>query len=35
MMTVELWNAIIAASTSIFVVILSQTLISNREKRKR
>lgn len=34
MMTVELWNAIIAASTSIFVVILSQTLISNREKKK-
>lgn len=34
MVNVELWNAIIAAGTSIFVVILSQILISYREKKK-
>lgn len=34
MINVELWNAIIAAGTSIFVVILSQIFISNREKKK-
>lgn len=34
MINIELWNAIIAAGTSIFVVILSQIFISNREKKK-
>lgn len=34
MINVELWNAIIAAGTSVFVVILSQILINNREKKK-
>lgn len=34
MMNIELLNAVIAATTSVFVVILSQLLIRNNEKRK-
>lgn len=34
MINIELWNAVISAGTSIFVVILSQILIRNREKKQ-